>query len=159
MNPWLVGLPSHAPAATASSHADHELLSFNVRLAKHRQALLDTSRIERKAFREHARVENAAAAYARELAALLVERGFTQDLLFSEAPTGGEAVLVVQLSDLHFNERVELPSNRYDFSVAAARLAKLAGRVKQLGRSYGAAKVVIACLGDFLNSDRRLDEC
>jgi hypothetical protein len=62
---------------------DQELLSFNVRLAKHRQALLDTNRIERKAFREHARVENAAAAYARELAALLDERGFTQDLLFS----------------------------------------------------------------------------
>ncbi len=67
-------------------------------------------------------------------------------------------MLVVQLSDLHFNERVELPSNRYDFTVVAARLAKLAGRIKQLGRSYGAAKVVIACLGDFLNSDRRLDE-
>jgi len=70
----------------------------------------------------------------------------------------GEAVLIVQLSDLHFNERVELPSNRYDFSVASARLAKLAARVKQLGRCYGARKVVIACLGDFLNSDRRLDE-
>ncbi len=41
---------------------DQELLSFNVRLAKNRQALLDTQRIERKAFREHARIENAAAA-------------------------------------------------------------------------------------------------
>ena len=28
-----------------------------------------------------------------------------------------------------------------------ARLARLAGPVKQLGRSYGATKVVIACLG------------
>ncbi len=64
----------------------------------------------------------------------------------------GEAVLIVQLSDLHFNERVDLPSNRYDFKVAAARLAKLAARVKQIGRCYGARKVVIACLGDFLNS-------
>jgi hypothetical protein len=147
-----------ATRAQAQHDPDQELLSVNVRLAKHRQALLDANRIERKAFREHARVENAAAAYARELAALLDERGFTQDLLLSEAPTNGEAVLVVQLSDLHFNERVELPSNRYDFTVAAARLAKLAGRIKQLGRSYGATKVVIACLGDFLNSDRRLDE-
>ena len=137
---------------------DQELLSFNVRLAKNRQALLDAQRIERKAFREHARIENAAAAYARELAALLDERGFTQELLLSDPPSGAEAVLIVQLSDLHFNERVELPSNRYDFSVAAARLAKLAGRIKQLGRSYGASKVVVACLGDFLNSDRRLDE-
>jgi predicted phosphodiesterase len=67
-------------------------------------------------------------------------------------------VLIVQLSDLHFNERVDLPSNRYDFTVASARLAKLAARVKQIGRCYGASKVVIACLGDFLNSDRRFDE-
>ena len=137
---------------------DHDLLQFNVRLAKNRQALVDAHRIERKAFREHARIENAAAAYARELGALLDERGFTQELLLSDPPTGGEAVLIVQLSDLHFNERVELASNRYDFSIAAARLSKLAGRIKQLGRSYGASKVVIACLGDFLNSDRRLDE-
>ncbi|MCS5700789.1 hypothetical protein NZK32_17240 [Cyanobium sp. FGCU-52] len=137
---------------------DRELLQFNVRLAKNRQALLDAQRIERKAFREHARIENAVTAYARELGALLDERGFTQELLLSEPEGPGEAVLIVQLSDLHFNERVELPSNRYDFTVAAARLAKLASRVKQLGRSYGASKVVIACLGDFLNSDRRLDE-
>ena len=57
---------------------DRDLLSFNVRLAKMRQALLDTNRIERKTFRDHARIENAAAAYARELAALLDERGLTQ---------------------------------------------------------------------------------
>ncbi|MFN6351329.1 MAG: hypothetical protein ACK40D_00430 [Cyanobacteriota bacterium] len=142
------------------SPVDRDLLTLNVRLAKMRQALLDTNRIERKAFREHARIENAAAAYARELAALLDERGFTRGLhLSSPAPCRpGEAVLIVQLSDLHFNEQVDLPSNRYDFTVASARLAKLAARVKQLGRSYGASKVVVACLGDFLNSDRRLDE-
>ena len=138
--------------------ADRELLQFNVRLAKNRQALLDTNRIERKAFREHARIENATAAYARELGALLDERPFTTGLNLPKVPSDGEAVLIVQLSDLHFNERVELPSNRYDFTVASARLAKLAARVKQIGRCYGARKVVIACLGDFLNSDRRLDE-
>jgi predicted phosphodiesterase len=140
------------------SPLDRDLLTFNVRLAKMRQALLDTNRIERKAFREHARIENAAAAYARELAALLDERGFTREIHISSPAPCGEAVLIVQLSDLHFNEQVDLPSNRYDFTVAAARLAKLASRVKQLGRSYGASKVVVACLGDFLNSDRRLDE-
>jgi predicted phosphodiesterase len=142
----------------AANEPDRELLQFNVRLAKNRQALLDTNRIERKAFREHARIENAAAAYARELGALLDERPFTTGITLPKVPADGEAVLIVQLSDLHFNERVELPSNRYDFTVASARLAKLAARVKQIGRCYGARKVVIACLGDFLNSDRRLDE-
>ncbi|MFN6338723.1 MAG: hypothetical protein ACK41W_08370 [Cyanobacteriota bacterium] len=81
---------------------DQELVVHNVRLAKVRQALLDTNRIERKAFREHARVENAAAAYARELAALLDERGFTRDVHISAPAPCGEAVMIVQLSDLHF---------------------------------------------------------
>ena len=53
---------------------DRELLQFNVRLAKARQAQADTNRIERKAFREHARVENAVTAYARELCARLEEQ-------------------------------------------------------------------------------------
>ena len=150
--------PASTETHTGFPDADRELLQFNVRLAKNRQALLDTNRIERKAFREHARIENAAAAYARELGALLDERPFTTGLTLPKVPADGEAVLIVQLSDLHFNERVELPSNRYDFTVASARLAKLAARVKQIGRCYGARKVVIACLGDFLNSDRRLDE-
>jgi predicted phosphodiesterase len=142
-------------------HDQHRLAvgrRFAIRYQLAYEDVLGAARIERKAFREHARIENAVTAYARELGALLDERGFTQELLLSEPAGGGEAVLIVQLSDLHFNERVELPSNRYDFSVASARLAKLAARVKQLGRCYGARKVVVACLGDFLNSDRRLDE-
>ena len=156
-----MGCAHRRPSGDNSSQGgkpDRELLQFNVRLAKSRQALADTNRIERKAFREHARIENAVGAYTRELSALLDQRGFTSGVTLSPIPEGGEAVLIVQLSDLHFNERVELPSNRYDFSVAAARLAKLAGRVRQLGRCFGARKVVVACLGDFLNSDRRLDE-
>ena len=151
-------LPGRGQLQASSNDQDRELLQFNVRLAKARQAQADSNRIERKAFREHARVENAVTAYTRELCARLDERGFTQGVKLSRIPEGGESVLIVQLSDLHFNERVELPSNRYDFTVAAQRLAKLAQRVKQLGKSYGARKVVVACLGDFLNSDRRLDE-
>jgi hypothetical protein len=74
-------------------------LLHNVRLAKVRQALLDTNRIERKVFREHARVENAAAAIARELAARLDERSFTRDVHISAPVACGEAVLIVHLSD------------------------------------------------------------
>ena len=129
-----------------------------MRLAKARQAQADTNRIERKAFREHARIENAVAAYTRELCARLDEQQFTRGIQLTPIPEGGDSVLIVQLSDLHFNEQVDLPSNQYNFTIAAQRLRKLAQRVKQLGASYGARKVVVACLGDFLNSDRRLDE-
>ncbi len=76
-------------AGVPDAEADRELLTFHVRLAKQRQGLLDTNRIERKAFREHARIENAAAAYARELGALFDERGFTRGISLSKAPAEG----------------------------------------------------------------------
>jgi predicted phosphodiesterase len=151
-------LPGRGHVPATNNDQDRELLQFNVRLAKARQAQADTNRIERKAFREHARVENAVAAYTRELCSLLDERGFTKGIKLAPIPEGGDSVLIVQLSDLHFNEQVDLPSNRYNYTVAAQRLRKLAQRVKQLRKSYDARKVVVACLGDFLNSDRRLDE-
>ena len=145
---------SRHPAVDAE--ADRELLQFNVRLAKRQQALADTNRIERKAFREHARIENAAAAYCRELAALLDQSQFSRGLTLSAIPDGGEAVLIVQLSDLHFNERVELPSNRYDFAVASARLAKLAGtseaEVSHARRALNVRPVfkrIDTCAGEF----------
>ena len=149
---------SSAALTPVPADPDRELLAFNVRLAKQRQGLLDVQRLERKAFREHARVDNAVAAYTRELATLLRQRGFSRHRPRPLPHRDGETVLIVQLTDLHFNERVELPSNRYDFSIAAARLAKLAARIKQLGACFHAQKLVFACLGDFLNSDRRLDE-
>ena len=151
-------LPGRGPTPAISNEQDRETLQFNVRLAKARQAQADINRIERKAFREHARIENAVAAYTRELCARLDEQQFTKGIQLTSIPEGGDSVLIVQLSDLHFNEQVNLPSNQYNFTIAAQRLRKLAQRVKQLGKSYGARKVVVACLGDFLNSDRRLDE-
>ena len=66
------------------------MLQFNVRLAKARQAQADINRIERKAFREHARIENAVAAYTRELCARLDEQQFTKGLQLTPIPEGGE---------------------------------------------------------------------
>jgi predicted phosphodiesterase len=136
---------------------DLQLLSQNVRLAKQRQGLQDINRIERKSFREYARIENAVTNYTGELVKLLKESSFTS--IQDRTPVAvSDNVVIVQLSDLHFNEQVELPSNQYNFDVASKRLAKLAERVIQVGSAHSAGKVVIACLGDFLNSDRRLDE-
>ena len=102
-----------------------------------RQAQTDINRIERKAFREHARSENAVAAYTRELCARRDEQQFTKGLQLTPIPEGGDSVLVVQLSDLHVNEQVNPPSNQYNFTIAAHRLRKPAQRVKQLGGSHG----------------------
>jgi hypothetical protein len=60
--------------------------------------------------------------------------------------------------DNHFNELVNLPTNRFDFEVAAKRLQLLAQKAKLLGKAYGVERVVVFFGGDLMNSDRRLDE-
>lgn len=54
---------------------DFEMVEGNVRLAKQKQKAQDTNRIERKVFREHARIENAVSAYAERLCELLEHHG------------------------------------------------------------------------------------
>jgi len=139
---------------------DLELLTETVRLAKGNQRLQDIQRIERKAFREHARIENAVTAYNEAIVNELKRHGAALSgcprrtgALDNKAP-----VVVVHLSDNHFNELVNLPTNRFDFEVAAKRLALLAQKTKLQARAYGAERVVVFFGGDLMNSDRRLDE-
>ena len=46
---------------------DLDLVKENSKLAKQKQNLQDLNRIERKSFREHARIENAISSYTHEL--------------------------------------------------------------------------------------------
>jgi hypothetical protein len=139
---------------------DQEVVEENVRLAKGIQRLRDQNRIANKSFREHARIENAVTLYNDSIVEVLTDVGNA----LGEAPirTGPlnpeAAVLVVHLSDNHMNELVNLPTNRFDFQVAAKRLALLAQKTKLLAEAYGAERVVVFFGGDLMNSDRRLDE-
>lgn len=139
---------------------DLELLTETVRLAKTNQALVDKARIQNKSWREHARIENAVELYNKEILVALQEQGAAlRGVSIRQGPLNPEAaVLVVHISDVHFNELVNLPTNRYDFTVAAKRLQLLAQKVKLLGTAYGAERIVVFMGGDLMNSDRRLDE-
>ena len=55
---------------------DHEIVTSNIRLAKQKQQFQDSNRIERKAFREYARVENAVAQYSEKLVDILEKYNF-----------------------------------------------------------------------------------
>ncbi|QNJ25909.1 hypothetical protein SynSYN20_01582 [Synechococcus sp. SYN20] len=140
--------------------ADLEIQVQNVRLAKQLQGQRDKNRIEAKSFREHARVENAIEAYARELtAAAKVMQEYMPDYTVRTGPHDSDsAVGLVHLSDLHFNELIDQVDNHYDFEIAAKRLQKLASVVKLQAKVFGIEKIVICFGGDLLNSDRRLDE-
>ncbi|MCK9577359.1 MAG: hypothetical protein M0R51_15755 [Clostridia bacterium] len=64
---------------------------------------------------------------------------------------------IVQLSDLHFNEIIENPDNQYDFNIASRRLQKFAAEIKKY-MPKNVKKIVLAMTGDFLNSNRRVEE-
>ena len=153
-------LRSYVKQEVHGPQIDYETVETNVRLAKANQALADRNRIKDKAFREHARIENAVISYNEAIVAELESLGSA----LSDCPrrTGPldptAAALVVHLSDNHFNELVNLPTNRFDFTVAAKRLALLAQKAKLLGKAYGVERCVVFFGGDLMNSDRRLDE-
>ena len=153
-------LRSYIKTEVNGQEQDLELVAANVKLAKSAQEAADRNRIAAKAFREHARIENAVEGYSAAILAELREVG--QSFRAYERRTGAydpdTATLVVHLSDNHFNELVNLPHNRFDFTVAAKRLQLLASKTKLLGKAYGAEKIVIFFGGDLMNSDRRLDE-
>ena len=135
---------------------DIELLKENVKYRKEKQKAQDVSRIERKSFREFARVENAVEEYSKELKKL-----FENYKLHTETKkhTGSnKAVGVIQFSDVHFNELVSLKNNKYDFRVAAQRCQHFVHKAKRYFRISDIKNVVVALTGDLLNSDRRLDE-
>ena len=153
-------LRSYVKTEIHGPQLDYETIEANVKLAKTNQGLEDRNRIANKAFREHARIENAVTAYSEAILSELQSVG--QSLHGCDRRSGAldpsSAVLVVHLSDNHFNELVNLPTNRFDFEVAAKRLQLLAQKTKLLGQAYGAEKVVVFFGGDLMNSDRRLDE-
>ena len=153
-------LRSYIKTEIQGPQQDYETIEANVRLAKQNQALQDRNRISNKAFREHARIENAVTSYNEAILAELEQHGaaLADCPRRSGALDPSAAALVVHLSDNHFNELVNLPTNRFDFEVAAKRLQLLAQKAKLLGKAYGVERVVVFFGGDLMNSDRRLDE-
>lgn len=136
--------------------SDTETVVEAVKLAKQKQKLQDVQRIERKTFRESARIENAVSEYQKEIRDILVDFKFSIPESIPQGKTN--ACGIIHWSDQHLNERVDLPHNQYDWNVAARRLKKHVDRCKQVCKAYGVSSVLVAMTGDLLNSDRRLDE-
>lgn len=136
--------------------SDTELVEENVRAKKTAQKFQDLNRVERKTFREFARIENAVSVYANQIRKLLKKKRFVtppRSRIHTEQPGA-----IIHWSDQHLNERVELPHNRYDWKVASQRLRKHVHESIRMLKAYGVQHVLVAMTGDLLNSDRRLDE-
>jgi len=136
---------------------DLELLRENIRLAKRTQRFADSNRIERKAFREYARIDNAVAEYNRELVKVLDKYNLAKFTL-KHKNYQNEAAGIFHLTDPHFNELVNLAINKYDFNVASKRCKLFVEEAREYFKLKNVRNVLFAMTGDLLNSDRRLDE-
>ena len=125
-------------------------------LARKAQRFQDTNRIERKLFRESARISNALKEYEKELIQILKKRGFTRRQKKPKVNSTGAGIL--HASDWHLNELVDLPTNRFDFKKASQRIMKYVDVSKKFLDVFNVNNLLIAITGDLLNSDRRLDE-
>lgn len=137
-----------------------DIIPENVRLEKREQKRRDFNRIKNKAYREFARVENAVEEYTKEMSKLMTENGeYLKQIHIPEIENKNlNAIGVLQLSDVHANELINLAHNKYDFNIMSKRLKKFIHIAKTMFKSHGITKILIAVTGDLLNSDRRLDE-
>lgn len=123
---------------------------------KQLQRKTDETRILRKESREYSRIENTLIALNEALISQLENQTF-KPITYEHPETEGP-VMIVQVTDTHFNELVTLPDNLYNFVVGAKRLQKYAGKVRKFAKIYDVKNIVLTLTGDLLNSDRRLDE-
>ena len=139
---------------------DDELITQNIKIAKRLQRSADISRIERKSFRDYARVENAIGEYTKELNTLLKEKSLSKLTKKHRVPKTSSAG-IIHFTDVHFNELVNLieeDGNQYDFNVASKRIKLFVSTAKTYFDIFNVKNILVALTGDLMNSDRRVDE-
>lgn len=139
---------------------DFELVREVNNSNKRAQKYQDKNRVHNKVKREHFRLENTVEEYAKSIKGLLKEQAkeLSKIVIPKISVVDKEYVGVIHIGDWHCNELIDLPQNKYDFTVAAKRAKKLADTAIKIFTAAGIKKIVFISVGDMLNSDRRLDE-
>lgn len=132
---------------------------YNISIAKlfkQKQKMQDQQRYERK-IRNTVRLENTITEYTKSL--IEVVKNQSLNIKIKKHPQINTKISAIfQLSDLHLNELISIPDNKFDFNVAAKRLRKYVIESMRIFDAYKITDIVIAMTGDIINSDRRLDE-
>lgn len=136
----------------------NELENYALKLQLKNQKLLDQNRIERK-IREEYRSLN----HLQDLTEQLIKcfDGYQNKTISHETyneEISSTPIGIIQLSDAHFNEIIDIPGNEYDFSIAAKRCKKFINESIFHFKNNNIKKVVFCMTGDLINSDRRTDE-
>ena len=135
--------------------ADEELKAKSIEYKQQTQKYQDTNRIERKTFRQDSRISNALEEYNKSLI-----ENFTslEPFTIIHENINDKAIGIIQLSDIHFNELINIEGNQYDFKIAAKRLKLLCTKAKIYFNNMNVSNVLIAFTGDILNNDKLLDK-
>lgn len=138
------------------NNADRELVRENIRYKKQTQKYQDINRIERKAFRELARYENALEDLSKNILEKLssLPKPFIPE---HKKDTTGSFGLI-HFADWHLNELVELDNNKFDWEIASKRLKKYVQESTRFFDAYGIKDVLVVNTGDTLNNDIILDK-
>lgn len=137
---------------------DDSLLTMgkeNVRNRKLKQKAEDTNRIERKTFREYVRIENSLEEYNKALIEALTK---LKPITIKHESINNKAVGVIQISDTHLNELIDIEGNKFDFNIASKRFKLLAERAKQYFKTVNISNILLAFTGDIINNDVLLDK-
>lgn len=127
-------------------------------ISRRNQRQSDQLRLERKHTRETNRIYNALESLTEELNNTFKLHDLSK-LTKKHKTSATKKVGVLQLSDLHFGERIDDQlDNVYDLGVIAARLKKFVSKATTYFLASGVETVLVAMTGDLINSDRRLDE-
>lgn len=136
-----------------------DFVDGGTKIARQLQKQRDINRIERKVFRENSRIHNAMEEMNQQLIKLLSRHSLTNHVTYHEEHQNNQTSAgVLQISDPHFNELVELKDNRYDFDIASKRMKLFVEEAITAFQKKNVGSVLVAITGDLINSDRRLDE-
>lgn len=137
---------------------DEETLWYDLSVEQRKnQKLKDQKNKLAKMIREDGRVVNCLEELSKELLSVFQNHKLGAPKLKPISLTN-KNVGIIHITDTHFNECINTPSNKYNWEIAGKRLKKLAEKAKNYFKCNDTKKLVIALTGDLLNSDRRLDE-
>lgn len=139
-----------------------QILTLNQKLAKEEQKYRDLTNVKGKHFREYARIDNTLEELSKSIQKYIKEDKFNYQIKNTEQNTNivqiNDNIGIIHLSDLHLNEQVDMDSNQFNWDIASKRLKKFIDQSLHIFSYNKVREVLIVGTGDFLNSDRRLDE-
>ena len=144
---------------------DEDLRRALNRKSKALQKCRDIKRMDNKDIREHDRLPNAIEELHVKMCSLLESHKMHEP--FSYDPKNLQKILgnplsktgVIQISDWHLNELINLPGiNSFNFHKASKMIKKLVTYSIWKFKALDVENIVVASVGDLINSDRRIEE-